>query len=154
MSHIIKFDFPDSGYSAPMLTCSHHGDRVIELASKSWNDVGGCRFPFQQGKGLERPINESEIEVLRKLFTSQVERFKPIAPSDPRFNPEEDSVEDYEEYVKNGNQFSDKVFLELANLGTRWDTGFVVEIVFILAKIQDPTLVFAKIENYSTIDLF
>lgn len=155
MKYVLVFEFPGTGYSSRFYTCSHSGNEVMKLAYKVWEDTGvGTIMPFQQGRGLERKVTEMEIEVLRKLFTHRVEQYYPVNPTDPKFDPTVDSAEEYEAFVKDGNKFDDRAFLELAEIGTRWSTDTCIRMIFDLAKLADPTVQYTNNTIHSRIDLF
>jgi hypothetical protein len=120
---------------------THTGEDVMNMAEKAWNSAGVCGFPFYQGYGLERDIEPLEIKVLQTLFANEVEQYYP-EPDD----------EEYEDFVKNGNKFSDKEFLHLS-FGTRWDFEGVIDMIFKLAKFIDPNVSYKRF-HASEVNLF
>ena len=144
MTHLVSFTFPGTGYTSRLYQCSLPGREILDKAIEKWNSVGGCQFPFQQGRGLERKITDQETQVIRILYASVVNGFPPPEPGDS----------DYEEFVANGNQWNDVVFRELANVGHRWNGEYIILTMFDLVKMVDPTFTFKRVENIEEVELF
>jgi hypothetical protein len=143
MTHLVKFAYPETEYTPTFYHCSLPAREILNKAIRNWNSVGGCQFPFQQGKGHERKMTAEETKVLRVIYADSVKGFHP-EPSDP----------DYEEFVANGNQYDDFVFRELAGVGHYWDSENIIFTIFHLVKMTDPTFTFNKIANIGEIELF
>lgn len=111
------------------------------MAAKVWAEatgVGSPRLPFEQGHGVEREVTAEEIKVLRKLFMHRLDWTK-------RYH----TPEEFENIVAD-----DRVFLELSEIGTRWDTSSSIVMIFELAKLMDPTITYESLKRYASVSLY
>jgi hypothetical protein len=138
MDHLISIKFEGTGYTPRLYACTHDARTVERLAHEVWRSANGAGFPFNCGLGCERIIRPEEITVLRKLFMHKVDWVK-----------DQDSPEEFEEVIKD-----DRTFLELAGIGTRWDTDGIISLLFDLAQIADPTIKYKWIQNAGNISLY
>lgn len=138
MDHLISIKFEGTGYTPRLYSCTHAATKVLQLAYQVWNSAADCEIPFNCGLGCERIIRPEEITVLRKLFMHKVDWVK-----------DQNSPEEFEEAIKD-----DRTFLELAGIGTRWDTDGIISLLFDLAQIADPTIKYKWIQNAGNISLY
>lgn len=138
MNHLISIKFEDTNYTPRLYFCTHTATEVLQLAHQVWDSAAGCDIPFERGLGCERAIRPEEVTVLRKLFMYKVDWLK------EQYTPEE-----FEERIKD-----DRAFLELAEIGTEWDTDTIIRLLFDLAQIADPTIKYELLRNVGNISLY